>query len=113
MRLLRRVQVRGVSSLPSIGRIGGRGGGGRRRLLRHRGRRGGGGRRSGYGGCSARGRRGGGFALLRALRELDEAAVVLLDVLIGAVEAERLAVLLRGAVEVAVRFEGHGQVVAG
>src|SRR6185436_17528890 len=89
-------------------------------------RRGGGGRRGGVGcgNVALRRRLRGGdgglrrrrrrlAALLRARGELDQAAVVFLDVLVGAVEAQGLAVLLGGVVEVAVGLVGDREVVVG
>src|SRR5204862_125328 len=63
----------------------------------------------GAGGAGCGGLRRG--ALLVARQELHVAAVVLLDVGVGAVELQRLEILLACVVEVAVRLVRHGQVV--
>src|SRR5688572_23467533 len=107
--------VRRVGRRPRIenGRLG-RGGAGGRRRRQVAGRGGGGadGRsrslgRGGLGGRRRRARR----PLLASRGELDEAAVVFLDVLIGAIEAKGFAILLRRAVEVAGGLVGDGEIV--
>src|SRR5438105_2835415 len=51
------------------------------------------------------------LSLFVTRHELGETAVVLLDVGIAAIESQRFAILLERAIEIAVRFHRHGQIV--